>query len=261
MKTYSRLTLVLLLVILAVPQVSADEPPEAQRDDRFAERDDRFAVGSTLSNPRFPRLAEPDHPKTFNFDYPRLIEVTAGEGELSTYKKHRGDIEGYVEARKSDRGKVFEAMVAHQANQQYIRNPFTRVLVVAAELNDSESEDHPADLLLWDGKKVIKRYQLKSYKNAKDIIAVVTQPKLVKYYENEIIVTHPEKLAEVRQQLAEQKKPLTPRWEKVEKALKDGRLTDEVKPGLKVPSREEAQKVTDDFLRKMFKRFQAKDGD
>ena len=153
-------------------------------------------------------------------------------------------------------------MVAHQATKQYIRINFTRVLVVAAELYDQEEpEDHPADLLLWDGKKVIKRYQLKSYKNTRDLIAVVTQPKWVKYYENEIIVTHPEKLAEVRQQLAEQKKPLTPRWEKVEKALKDGRLTDEVKPGLKVPSREEAQKVTDDFLRKMFKRFQAKDGD
>ena len=246
MKTYSRLLLAFLLLVAISSQVNADSPPEAQRDDLFA-------VGSTLSNPR---LALAPAPKTFNFDYPRLIEVTAGEGELSTYKKHRGDIEGYVEARKSDRGKVFEAMVAHQANQQYIRNPFTRVLVVAAELNDSEPEDHPADLLLWDGKKVIKRYQLKSYKNAKDIIAVVTQPKWVKYYENEIIVTHPEKLAEIRQQLAEQKKPLSPRWEKVEKALKDGRLTDEVKPGLKVPSREEAQKVTDDFLRKMFKRFQ-----
>ena len=243
MKTYSRLTLAFLLLILVVSLVGGDEPPEVQRDDRFA-------VGSAISNP-----------KTLQLDYPKLIEVTAGEGELSTYKKHRGDIEGYVEARKSDRGKVFEAMVAHQANQQYIRNPPARVLVVAAELNDSESEDHSADLLLWDGKKVIKRYQLKSYKNAKDIIAVVTQPKLVKYYENEIIVTHPEKLAEVRQQLAKQKKPLTARWEKVEKALKDGRLTDEVKSGLKVPGREEAQKVTDDFLRKMFKRFQAKDGD
>ena len=204
MKTYSKFLLAFLLLILVVPQVSADEPPEAQRDDRFVERDDRFAIGSTLSNPRFPRLAEPDHPKTFNFDYPRLIEVTAGEGELSTYKKHRGDIEGYVEARKSDRGKVFEAMVAHQATKQYIRINFTRVLVVAAELYDQEEpEDHPADLLLWDGKKVIKRYQLKSYKNTKDIIAVVTQPKWVKYYENEIIVTHPEKLAEVRQQSAE----------------------------------------------------------
>ena len=93
MKTYSRLTLTCLLLILVVPQVSADEPPEAQRDDRFA-------VGSTLSNPR---LALAPAPKTFNFDYPRLIEVTAGEGELSTYKKHKGDIEGYVEARKSDR--------------------------------------------------------------------------------------------------------------------------------------------------------------
>ena len=87
MKTYSRLTLTFLLLILVVPQVSADEPPEAQRDDRFA-------VGSTLSNPRFPRLAEPDHPKTFNFDYPRLIEITAGEGGAfhlqEAQRRHRG---------------------------------------------------------------------------------------------------------------------------------------------------------------------------
>jgi len=244
MKTYSRLTLAFLLLVTISSRVDADSPPEAQRDDKFA-------VGSALSDP-----------KTLKLDYPKLIEVTAGEGELSTYKKHKGDIESYVEARKSDRGKVFEAMVAYEANQQYAKEKDpARVLVVAAELNDSEAVDHPADNLLWKDKKIQKRYQLKSYKNTRDLIGFVTRPKWVKYYDNEIIVTHPEKLAEVRQQLADQKKPLKPRWQKVEKALKDGRLTDEVKPGLKVPSREEAQKVTDDFLRKMFKRFQAKDGD
>ena len=65
-------------------------------------------------------------------------------------------------------------------------------------------------------------------------------------------MTHPEKLAEIRKRLSEQTKPLNSRWQKVERALSEKRLTDEVPPGRKVPSLVSTQQATDDFLRKEY---------
>ncbi|MDG2207160.1 MAG: hypothetical protein P8K78_04585 [Pirellulales bacterium] len=208
---------------------------------------DTLSIGSTLNDPITPAL-----------DYPGLVEVTVDENPALAQGDYKKDIDAYVKSRRSARGRVFEALVAYQANQQYEReNNSTRVLVVAVELADEKdkAEKHPADNLLWRDKKIQKRYQVKSYKNASDATAFVTQPKWMELYKDEIIVIHPEKLAEIRDQLAEQRKkskPLSPRWQKVAAAIDGGRLTDEVKPGLKVPSLIETQKATDRFLRRIF---------
>ncbi len=227
-----------LAVLLSAVEIRAEE-----------ETGDTLSIGSTLNEPQTPTL-----------DYPGLLEVTVDENPALVRGAFKEDVDAYVKSRRSARGRVFEALVAYEANQQYERenNP-TRILVVAAELADKkdQADNHPADNLRWRDYKIEKRYQLKSYKNASDATAFVTQPKWMELYKDEIIVIHPEKLAEIRGLLAEQRKrgkPLSVRWQKVAVAIDEGRLTDEVKPGLKVPSLTETQKATDRFLRKIFNR-------
>ena len=127
---------------------------------------DTLSIGSTLNEPQTPTL-----------DYPGLLEVTVDENPALVRGAFKEDVDAYVKSRRSARGRVFEALVAYEANQQYERenNP-TRILVVAAELADKkdQADNHPADNLLWRDYKIEKRYQLKSYKNASDVTAFVT---------------------------------------------------------------------------------------
>lgn len=203
----------------------------------------KFAIGSSLHDPNTLKHNDSD-----------LFEKTVRPQQRSTSKSAQGNLGDYLKAHRTDRGRVFEAMIANAANQQLINDgKSARVLVVAAEMKDpDEIKKHPADLLLWEDGNIVQRYQLKSYQNSKDVIAIITQPKQAQRYKNEIIVTHPEKVAEIRQRLSEQFKPLKPRWQKVERALSEGRLTDEVPLGLKVPSLASTQQVTDNFLRKEY---------
>ena len=205
--------------------------------------DSKFAVGSSLVNPVSIKLTDAE-----------LFHKTVRPQQRSQTKSVEGTDEDYLKAHRTDRGRVFEARIANAANEQLISDgKSARVLVVAAELNDPEEiKEHPADLLLWDNGKIVQRYQLKSYQNSKDVIAVITQPKKAERYKNEVIVTHPEKLTEIRKRLSEQTKPLNSRWQKVERALSEERLTDEVPSGLKVPSLVSTQQATDDFLRKEY---------
>ena len=203
----------------------------------------KFKIGSSLHDPGTLKHSETE-----------LFHKTVRPQQRSQTKSVEGTEEDYLKAHRTDRGRVFEAMIANAANEQLISDgKSARVLVVAAELNDPEEiKEHPADLLLWDNGKIVQRYQLKSYQNSKDVIAVITQPKKAERYKNEVIVTHPEKLAEIRKRLSEQTIPLNSRWQKVERALSEKRLTDEVPSGLKVPSLVLTQQVTDDFLRKEY---------
>ena len=205
----------------------------------------KFAIGSSLLDPNTLKLNDSD-----------LLRKTVRPQKRTKYKLSQGNVEEYLKAHRTDRGRVFEAMIANAANQRFVSDgKSARMLIVAAELADpDEIKKHSADLLLWEDGHIVQRYQLKSYQNSKDVIAILTQPKKVQRYKNEIIVTHPEKLAEIRQQLSAQTKPLKPRWKKVDRALSEGRLTDEVPSGLKVPSLPTTQRVTDDFLRKEYDR-------
>ena len=207
------------------------------------ESDSKFAVGSSLDNPISIKLTDAE-----------LLLKTVRPQQRTNTTSAEGTEKDYLKAHRTDRGRVFEAMIANAANKTFSNEgKSARVLVVAAEMDEPEKiKEHPADLLLWDNGQIMQRYQLKSYQNSKDVIAVITQPKKAERYKNEVIVTHPEKLAEIRKSLSEQTKPLNSRWQKVERALSEKRLTDEVPPGRKVPSLVSTQQATDDFLRKEY---------
>jgi len=73
-------------------------------------------------------------PKPSSTTIPKLIDATVGKVSRKAYEKYKDDPEAYVKARRSDaRGKVFEATVAHEANERFklIGRP-DRVLTSAA---------------------------------------------------------------------------------------------------------------------------------
>ena len=200
-----------------------------------------FAIGSVLENPR-----------TLQYNYQALVDATVGRVSRKAYEKYKHNLEGYIDARRSDaRGKVFEATAAYEANQLYKKiGDGDRVLTTAAE----GAPSHPADNLLWRAGMIIGRYQLKSTRNSKSIVKFLTAPEYITRYANEIIVTHPNTYLEVLRKLQQQiaRGALTPRWKLVEEAIKQKRLSNYIFPGHEVSSFHEAQKKAEQVIRRQF---------
>ena len=227
-----RLWLVLLLFV-GCTRPEPEAPPA-----------EKFAVGTVLESP-----------KTLQYDYPQLIDATVGKVSRKAYEKYKDDPEAYVKARRSDaRGKVFEATVAHQANERFklIGRP-DRVLTSAAEGDPAHSSDN----LLWRDGIIRGRYQLKSTRNTKSIIDFLSEPEYVEKYANETIVTHPDTFIKIKWELSKRKRlddSLPPDWQRVDEAFQAGRVSDEIFPGWKVPTYYEAQQKADDVIRRQFER-------
>jgi hypothetical protein len=203
----------------------------------------------------FSRQPVLESPKTLQYDYPELIDATVGKVSRKAYEKYKDDPEAYVKARRSDaRGKVFEATVAHEANERFklIGRP-DRVLTSAAEGDPAHSSDN----LLWRDGIIRGRYQLKSTRNTKSIIDFLSEPEYVEKYANEVIVTHPDTFNKIRRELSKRKRlddSLPPDWQRVDEAFQAGRVSDEIFPGWKVPTYYEAQQKADDVIRSQFER-------
>lgn len=200
-----------------------------------------FAIGSVLENPR-----------TLQYNYEALIDATVGRVSRKAYEKYKDNLEGYIDARRSDaRGKVFEATVAYQANQLYKKiGDGDRVLTTAAEGDPS----HPADNLLWRAGMIIGRYQLKSTRNSKSIVDFLTAPQYIERYAKEIIITHPNTYLEVLRKLQRQiaRGALSPEWKLVDEAIQQRRLSNFIFPGHEVPSFHEAEKKAEQVIRRQF---------
>lgn len=205
---------------------------------------DRFAVGVVLTAP-----------KTLDLDYEKLIDRTVGKVSRQAFKKYQNNFDAYLQSRRSDaRGKVFEAVVALEANRRFedIDRP-ERILTTAAEGDPA----HPADNLLWVNGRIARRYQLKSTRNEKSIIKFLSQPEYVEKYADEIIVTHPDTFNGIERELSKRRRldpSLPPEWQQVDEAFRQGRVTDEVFPGLKVPTYYEATKKAEEVIRRQFER-------
>ena len=202
-----------------------------------------FAIGSSLKDPR-----------TLQCGYEELIDLTVGSVSKKAFTKYKNNVAAYVKARRSDaRGKVFEAKTAYDANQLYKKiRDVDRVLTTAAEGDPS----HPADNLLWRAGYIIGRYQLKSTKNSDSIIKFISDPKYILKYANEIIITHPGTFLTVLSRLENKKLrgPLSVRWQRVNDAIEDGRLSNYIFPGHEVPSYDDAQKKADEVIRRQFEK-------
>ena len=203
---------------------------------------DRFAVGQILPQP-----------VTTTLNYETLVDKTAGKVSGKAYRKYQDRFEDYLQARRTGlRGKLFEAAVAYQANQ-YLEQAGKpeRVLTTAAEGDPA----HPADNLLWNNGKITKSFQLKSTRNRKSITQFLTEKEYTTKYDDEIIVVHPETLQDIQETLRRvtlRGKSLSADQQIVEMALKQGRLTDELIPGLKVPTLEEVQREADEVIARQF---------
>ena len=200
-----------------------------------------FAIGSVLKNPR-----------TLQHNYQALVDATVGRVSRKAYEKYKDDLEGYIDARRSDaRGKVFEATAAYEANQLYKKiGDGDRVLTTAAEGDPG----HPADNLLWRAGLIIGRYQLKSTRNIDSIVNFLSAPEYIDRYANEIIITHPNTYLEVLRKLQRQiaRGALSPRWKLVEEAIKQRRLSNFIFPGHEVPSFHDAEKKAEQVIRRQF---------
>jgi hypothetical protein len=178
------------------------------------------------------------------------------------FEKYKDNPEAYVKARRSDaRGKVFEATVAHEANERFklIGRP-DRVLTSAAEGDPAHSSDN----LLWKEGVIKLRYQLKSTRNAKSIIEFLSEPEYMEKYANEVIVTHPDTFNQIARELSKRKRldgSLPPDWQRVDEAFRAGRVSDEIFPKWKVPTYYEAQHKADDVIRSQFERARREYGD
>jgi len=220
----------------------SESQPLPNEADQPRQGSDEYAVGSRLENPRTPTL-----------EYDALIDANAGTVSIAKYKKYENSFDDYLKVRvNGTRGKVFEAAVAYQANQ-HLKSAGRpeRVLTTAVEGDPG----HAADNLLWSDNQIIKSYQLKSTKNRKQIASFLSDKKYTDKYDDEIIIVHPETLADIKQVLQRRKlsgKPPSGDLTVFEIALNNGRLSDEVIPGLKVPSYTKMHAEADRAIRRQF---------
>ena len=228
----------LLLLVGCGTSLAKSEQPANQ----ISSQSDRFAVGQNLSQP-----------VTLSLNYETLIDKTAGKVSGKAYRKYHDRFDDYLQARRTGlRGKLFEAVVAYQANQHLEQSGRSeRVLTTAAEGDPS----HPADNLLWNNGKITKSFQLKSTRNQKSISQFLTEKEYTTKYDDEIIVVHPETLQDIKTTLRRatlRNKSLSVDQQAVDTAIKHGRLTDELIPGLKVPSLTEVQQEAEQVIARQF---------
>jgi hypothetical protein len=200
----------------------------------------KFTLGRMVSNP-----------KTATLPYKELLEKTAGKVRAKAIRKHR-TFARYLDASRTGRaGKVFEASEAFRANQLLKRSGSElRIIVTAAEDAGSDAADL---VMLQANGRESKHFQLKS--SGKAAWDALGNPK----YGRMTIVTHPEELHWLSRELRKEKtrkqlrnQPLSKRYARLDKALKDGKLTDEIVPGQKVLSRRSTNIKTENMLRRQW---------
>jgi hypothetical protein len=195
-----------------------------------------FEIGSLVRSPRTLKID----------DLGTLFRETTGgvsERAILTYK---GYFDEYWKASYSGRsGKAFEAFEVYRANRRLLRSGKSeRLLITAME----GAPHHAADIVLIDeAGRVTKQFQLKA--GATAAMEAIDYPK----YTRMTIVTHRDSLERIRGDLRKAKlkaasrgKALSPKWRKIEDALSNGRLTDELISGLKTRTRAQIERITKD---------------
>ncbi|NLX14719.1 MAG: hypothetical protein GXY44_13860 [Phycisphaerales bacterium] len=202
-----------------------------------------FETGSFVRNPG--TLAIP-HLQT-------LFQKTTGDVQIKSIVKYGGDFEAYWKASQKIRvGKAFESYEVYQANRKLERLGKTERLVITAV---EGMPHHPADVVMIDKAGKVKR-QFQNKLSPSEARKALNEPK----YADMTIVTTRDSLDHIRSDLKKETlrarargRPLPPNLHEVKKALADGRLTDELLPGLQARSRNQLDAITKEHTRRLFK--------
>ena len=172
----------------------------------------------------------------------QIAKKTIGQVSAKAVKKWKNFSDYLKACEKGSAGKAFEALTSINYNRIHGGNQ----LLPTALIGDPHS---PADLIR-NLTKGLERYQLKAGFQAS--VKALTDPK----YINMKIVTHPETLEKIKNELAKRivkaklrNVPLSPEWQGVKEAIQSGRLTDMI-DGMKVPSYQECVDFAEMELRK-----------
>lgn len=201
-----------------------------------------FQIGSFVRNPRTLEIR----------DLTTLFHKATGGVRQKSTLKHIGDFESYWKASFTGRsGKAFEAYEVYRANRKLARlGRSERFVITAVE----GSPHHAADVVLIDGTgKITKQFQHKL--GVRAALNAIKDPK----YAGMTIVTPRNSLSRIRRDLKEairraasSEKGLPPKWQHIQNALAEGRLTDEMLPGLQVWSRKQIERIAKCFTKPMF---------
>lgn len=200
-------------------------------ENAVARSTNRFLIGQTITNPKTLQMSDAEiYRKTIGT--PRRKAVLESGGDFSKYLAKRG--------RLSVGGKAFEARTLIKMNNFFARRGVgDRILSTAVEGFPNDV----ADLVRISSNGEVKElYQLKAgHKAAKE---AVTGTKDTVKYANTTIVTHPETLDDIKNELLNIKnknlvkgKPFPPYWQAIDEAIQQGRLTDQI-DGVRMPTRE-----------------------
>ena len=201
-----------------------------------------FKIGSSVPNPQTLEI----------HDLETLFRKTTGKVSAKAVLDYADNFEAYWQASRSSRsGKAFEAYEVYRTNRRLQRlKSSDRFVITAVEGNPQ----HAADIVLIDKYgRVKKQFQFKAgYTGA---LKAIKEPK----YAEMTIVTPRDKLKiiykeleKVRSKAKVRGRPLSPFWQKVEQALADGRLTDEMLPGYKTRTIEQIERAAKIFTAKLF---------
>ncbi len=200
-----------------------------------------FLIGEYIKNPTSLKLSrEKIYLKTMG--KPSAKAIHNSQGDFATYYNRRGPA--------NVTGKAFEARTAIRINRalQNAGNE-NRLIITALEKRPNDVSDLA---LLTPKGQVLERYQLKT--------GIKTARKAVfdSKYADMKIVTPPDHLREIKRELSKQRnrafarnKPLSPYWQTMDQAIREGRLTDQI-AGLRVPKYTEVQASGKYYLEKAF---------
>ena len=238
-----RLAAIGLLICLAGVRISEGRLlTDVDRARRIA-RTPSFRVGSLINDPKTLKIR----------DLGELFRLTTGNVRPRSILRH-GDFAPYWKVSYPGRsGKAFEAFEAYRANRKLARMGRSERLLITA-LEPELGPHHPADIVMTIARgEIIKEFQLKT--GAKATIEALDDSR----YSGMTFVTPRDSLEEIRTDLKKAKvkaarrgPPLSNKWQKIDRALSEGRLTDEIVPGLRTRSRGQIGRIAERYTRELY---------
>lgn len=181
---------------------------------RLSNSDDAFAIGTVLHNPRTLQVTTLEE----------LIELTAGKARQPAFVKYVGDFDAYWKARKTGAaGKAFEAIEVFEENRRLASmGDGRRYILTAVEGRPGHAAD-VVEINRWG--KIRGRLQFKA--GSEEARKALDNPK----FAGMRIVTCKDSLDHIKKKLSSEMNKaarrgltLSPKWQRVRDAIKDGRL-------------------------------------
>ncbi len=227
-----------VLVLLLQPGTLAAKILNDLNHARNTAQIDSFPIGKAIHN------SQTLEPRTALASFRRATGNVSARA-VHSYPKFS---DYWAQSRTSRSGKAFEWLEAERANRRLTRmGKEERILVTAIEGAPTD----PADLVkIGKSGRVVERFQLKQ--GYKGCIRALDDPK----YARMTIVSHRDTVEKIRADLQRMVsrsqatgRSLSPKWIRVQRALNEGRLRDEIASGLVTRTRKQVERVAEKFTR------------